>query len=61
MPRKQITLVKSPIGRLPSHRETVRGLGFKKMGQTVEHEWTPQIQGMVQKVNYLLEVKEANQ
>lgn len=57
--RAQITLVRSPIGRKPTHRQTVRRLGFTKLNQTKEHELTPQILGMIDQVGYLLEVKEA--
>jgi len=59
MSRVIVQLVKSPIGRLPSHRETVRRLGLRKIRQTVEHELTPQVAGMIDTVRYLLDVKEA--
>lgn len=58
MKKIQITLVKSTINRVVRHKRTVRGLGLKRLHQTVEHEATPQILGMVASVNYLLEVKE---
>ena len=58
MPRVRITLVKSPVGRIPSHRETVRRLGLRKIRQTVEHELTPQIAGMIATARYMLEVEE---
>ena len=54
-----ITLVKSPIGRLPTHKDTVRGLGLKRIHQTVTLEDTPSIRGMIEKVSYLLAVKES--
>lgn len=54
----KVTLVKSPIGRLPKHRACVRGLGLRRLRQTVEVEDTPQNRGMVRKVDYLLEVEE---
>ena len=54
----KVTLVKSPIGRLSSHRACVRGLGLRRMHQTVEVLDTPANRGMVNKVNYLLEVEE---
>jgi len=47
------------IGRKDSHIATVNALGLKKIGKTVEHEDTPQIKGMINKVSYLLEVEEA--
>ena len=55
----KITLVKSLIGRLPSHLATVKGLGLRKLNQTVELADTKEIRGMVNKVNYLLKVEEA--
>ncbi len=58
MSQVQITLVKSGIGRKPSHRATVRSLGLRKIRQTVQHELTPQIAGMIASVDYLLDVKE---
>ena len=54
----KITLVKSLIGRLPRHRACVRGLGLRRLHQTVEVADTPQNRGMVRKVDYLLEVEE---
>jgi len=54
----KITLKKSLIGRLDSHIATVNALGLRKIGKTVEHEDTPQIKGMINKVSYLLEVEE---
>ncbi|MFC1701963.1 50S ribosomal protein L30, partial [Pseudomonadota bacterium] len=45
-----VTLVRSPIGTQPKHRECVRGLGLKRMHQTVTLEDTPSVRGMVNKV-----------
>ncbi|ARC83695.1 MAG: 50S ribosomal protein L30 [Clostridium argentinense] len=59
MAKLKITLTKSLIGRKKDHIATVNALGLKKIGKTVEHEETPQIRGMVNKVNYLLKVEEA--
>ncbi len=53
----EITLKKSPIGRVPSHRKTVRALGLTRMNQRVRHKETPAIRGMVNQVDYLLEVR----
>lgn len=58
MAKLKITLKKSLIGRKQDHIATVHALGLKKINKTVEHEDTPQIKGMVNKVNYLLEVEE---
>jgi large subunit ribosomal protein L30 len=54
----RITLVRSTIGRKPDHKATVRALGLTKIGKYVEHEDTPQIRGMVNKVKYMLKVEE---
>ncbi|MGG7163048.1 50S ribosomal protein L30 [Clostridium ihumii] len=59
MAKIKITLTKSLIGRKKEHIATVNALGLKKIGKTVEHEETPQIKGMVNKVSYLLKVEEA--
>jgi large subunit ribosomal protein L30 len=52
----KVTLIKSPIGTKAGHRETVLGLGLKKMHQTRELEDTPAVRGMITKVNYLVKV-----
>jgi large subunit ribosomal protein L30 len=54
-----VTLVRSPAGALPRHRECVRGLGLKKMHQTVVLEDTPSVRGMVNKVGYMVQVVES--
>lgn len=53
----KVTLIKSVIGRLDSHRATVKGLGLRRMHHTVELNDTPAIRGMINKVNYLLKVE----
>lgn len=58
MAKIKVTLVKSLIGRKKDHIATAHALGLKKIGKTVEHEETPQIRGMVNKVDYLLKVEE---
>lgn len=58
MAKIQIKLVKSTIGRIEAHKRTIEALGLKKIGQIVEKEDTPQIRGMIEKVNYMVEVIE---
>lgn len=58
MAKIRIKLKKSLIGRKKDQIATVNALGLKKIGKTVEHEATPQIRGMIRKVDYLLEVEE---
>lgn len=55
----EITQVKSGIGSPPGHRGTLRALGLKRMHHTVVHDDNPVIRGMIHKIAYLLEVREA--
>ncbi|HEY5700494.1 MAG TPA: 50S ribosomal protein L30 [Gammaproteobacteria bacterium] len=55
----KVTLVRSPIGFQPKHRETVRGLGLKRMHQSVVLEDTPSVRGMVNKIDYMVRVEKA--
>lgn len=55
----KVTLVKSPIGYSLRQKGTVRALGLRRMGQTVEHKDTPVIRGMINKVSHLVKVEEA--
>ena len=50
----KVTLVRSPIGTKQAHRACVRGLGLRKIRQTVELADTPSIRGMINKVFYLV-------
>ena len=54
----KIKQVRSAIKRPAVQKATVKALGFRKMNQVVEHEATPQILGMVKKVQHLIEVVE---
>ena len=56
--RLRLTLVRSPIGRLPRHRACVRGLGLRRLRHTVEVADTPQNRGMAHRVGYLLRMEE---
>ena len=60
MAQKQIkvTLVRSPIGTKPSHRATVRGLGLGRMNSSRTLIDTPEVRGMIRKVDYLITVSE---
>ncbi len=53
----KVTLVKSTIGRIQSHKATVTGLGLRRMNHTVEVIDTPEVRGMINKVSYLLRVE----
>ncbi|HHY77044.1 MAG TPA: 50S ribosomal protein L30 [Clostridiales bacterium] len=58
MAKIRIKLVKSLIGRKKDQIETVKALGLKKLHSVVEHEDTPQIRGMIDKISFMLEVEE---
>lgn len=53
----RVTLKRSPIGTPESHRLVLRGLGLRHIRQTVVRPDTPQVRGMIRKVEYLLEVE----
>ena len=56
--KKSVTvkLVRSPIGTKQSHRDTVRGLGLRKLNSESVLEDTPAVRGMIDKVAYLVKV-----
>lgn len=57
----RVKLVKSIIGNTPRNRATVKALGLRKMHQTVVHQDTPSIRGMIHHVKHLLEVEEVKE
>lgn len=60
MAKIKITLVKSTIRCEKSQVNTVKALGLRRINSSVEHEATPQIKGMVAKVQHLVRVEEVN-
>ena len=64
MPKKEkgktlsVTLVKSPIGYTKDQKATVRALGLRRMNQIVEHNDSPAVRGMLNKVIHLIKVEE---
>ena len=58
MAKIKVTQVKSQIGRLQSQKRTLEALGLRRLNQSVEHEATPSIVGMVNKVSHLVSVEE---
>ena len=59
MPRKlRIRQIRSASGHTSDQERTVRALGIRRLYQTVEHDDTPQIRGMVFKIRHLVEVEE---
>lgn len=57
MAKIKVTQVKSQIGRLKNQKRTLEALGLRRLNQTVEHEATPSIVGMVNKVSHLVSVE----
>ena len=54
-----ITLVRSSIGTPKAHRTILLGLGLRRIRHTVVRPNTPQVQGLVHKLSYLLDVQDA--
>ena len=59
MAKLKITQTKSVIGRTGNQKKIVAALGLRKLNQTVEHEDSPQIRGMLTKVQHLVTVENA--
>ena len=59
MKKIKITLVKSPIDRPERQKQTLRALGLNKTNSSREVQATPQVLGMVRKVEHLVKVEEA--
>lgn len=57
MSKIKITQVKSLIDRPKSQKSTAYALGLRKMNQTVEHDASPQILGMVNKIKHLVKIE----
>ena len=53
-----ITWVKSSIGYSGRQKGTIRALGLRRLGQSVQHEDTPVIRGMIDRVSHLVKVQE---
>ncbi len=51
-----VKLVRSVIGTRQDHRETVRGLGLRRLNSTAVLQDTPSVRGMINKVSYLVQV-----
>jgi large subunit ribosomal protein L30 len=57
MKKIKVRLLKSVNGCKQSHRDTVRGLGLKKINQVSELADSPAVRGMINKVNYLVRIE----
>jgi large subunit ribosomal protein L30 len=58
MGKVKVTQIKSVIDRSKRQKDTVKALGLSKINQSVVHEATPQIMGMINKVSHLVQVEE---
>ena len=56
----KIKLIKSPIGYKPKAKATLVALGLKKLNHSVLKSDTPQIRGMLKKIDFLVSVSEVN-
>jgi large subunit ribosomal protein L30 len=54
----RVRLVKSTNGCKQGHRDTVRGLGLKRINQISELTDTPEVRGMINRVNYLVRIED---
>ena len=54
----KVTLVRSTIGTKQDHRDTVRGLGLRRVNSSKVLKDTPEVRGMINKVDYLVTVSE---
>jgi large subunit ribosomal protein L30 len=54
----KIKQIKSLIGRTPNQIKNIKALGLRKIGHVVEKEDTPQIRGILRKVDFMVEVIE---
>ncbi|MDQ5849004.1 MAG: 50S ribosomal protein L30 [Pseudomonadota bacterium] len=57
MKKLKIRLVKGLAGCKQRHRDTVRGLGLKRLNSVVELADTPEVRGMINRVNYLVRIE----
>lgn len=54
----KVTLIHSTNRRVQAHKDCVRGLGLRRLNQTVELQDTPNVRGMIRKVSYLLKIED---
>ena len=62
MPAKlRVTLVKSPISHTRETRATMRALGLRRIGQTIEIADTPELRGMARRIRFLVRTEEVQE
>lgn len=57
MAKVKVTQTRSTIGKLPKHIASMKGLGLRRIGHTVELEDTAAVRGMINKVHYMVKVE----
>jgi len=57
MAKVKVTQTRSTIGKIPKHIATMKGLGLRRIGHTVELEDTDAVRGMINKVHYMIKVE----
>jgi large subunit ribosomal protein L30 len=57
MAKVKVTQTRSTIGKIPKHIATMKGLGLRRIGHTVELEDTAAVRGMINKVHYMVRVE----
>ena len=60
MPKLRITWVKSGIGYADDQKKTLKALGFRRLNQSVIHDDSPSVRGMIIKVRHLVTVEETS-
>lgn len=58
MKKVRVTQIRSAINRPKRQKLTLEALGIKKLNRPIEHEATPQVLGMIDKVKHLLKIEE---
>ncbi len=58
MTKVKVTQIKSVIDRPKSQKATMKALGLRKMNQSVEHDGSPQVLGMINKIKHLVKIEE---
>jgi large subunit ribosomal protein L30 len=61
MSKLRVRWVKSASGKREDQKRTIKALGLRRLGQTVEHGDTPSVRGMITKVRHLLAVEKARE
>ena len=61
MPKVRVTWTKSAIGYAKDQKETIRVLGLKRLGHSVEHTDSASVRGMINKVRHLVAVEEVSE